>query len=198
MALTRKALKAMGLTDEQVDSIVEMHVETTDALKEQRDSYKADAEKLAAVQAELDALKAKGDDSYKEKYESEHTAFENFKADIAAKETRSAKEKAVRAYFESKNITGGNLDLAMRGCGSEMAALEMDGENIKDTAALDALLAGAYKPLVSTTETHGSNPASPPNGGQTHYTTADIARMSTAEINKNWDAIKASLQTRGD
>lgn len=32
MALTRKALKAMGLTDEQVDSIVEMHVETTDAL----------------------------------------------------------------------------------------------------------------------------------------------------------------------
>ena len=46
MALTRKALKAMGLTDEQVDSIVEMHVETTDALKEQRDAFKADAEKL--------------------------------------------------------------------------------------------------------------------------------------------------------
>lgn len=149
MALTRKALKAMGLTDEQVDSIVEMHVETTDALKEQRDAFKADAEKLPVVQAELDALKAKGDDGYKSKYEKEHSDFEAYKADVTAKESKAAKEKAVRAYFESKNITGANLDLAMRGCGEEMTALEMDGEKIKDTKSLDALIEGTYKGLVS-------------------------------------------------
>ena len=57
MALTRKALKAMGLTDEQVDSVVEMHTETVDAIKEQRDGYKADADKLAEAQAELETLK---------------------------------------------------------------------------------------------------------------------------------------------
>ena len=33
MALTRKALKAMGLTDEQVDSIIEMHTDTVDGWK---------------------------------------------------------------------------------------------------------------------------------------------------------------------
>ena len=55
----------------------------------------------------------------------------------------------MRAYFESKNITGANLDLAMRGCGEEMAALELDGEKIKDTKALDALVDGTYKGLVS-------------------------------------------------
>lgn len=38
MALTRKSLKAMGLTDEQADSIIEMHTETMSALKEQRDT----------------------------------------------------------------------------------------------------------------------------------------------------------------
>ena len=49
MALTRKSLKAMGLTDEQVDSIVEMHTETVDGLKADIAKYKGDAEKLPSV-----------------------------------------------------------------------------------------------------------------------------------------------------
>lgn len=149
MALTRKLLKGMGLTDEQVDTIIEAHTDTVDGLKADVSRYKADAEKLPGVQKQLDDLKAAGDGGYKEKYEKEHSDFEAFKTDITAKESKAAKEKAVRAYFESKNITGANLDLAMRGCGEEMAALELDGEKIKDTKALDALVDGTYKGLVS-------------------------------------------------
>ena len=92
MALTRKSLKAMGLTDEQVESIIEMHTETTDGLKADVSKYKTDAEKLAEVQKELEALKAKGDDGYKEKYEKEHKAFEDFKTEQANKEARAAKD----------------------------------------------------------------------------------------------------------
>ena len=149
MALTRKLLKGMGLTDEQVDTIIEAHTDTVDGLKADVTRYKADAEKLPGVQKQLDDLKAAGDGGYKEKYEKEHSAFEAFKTDITAKESKAAKEKAVRAYFKSKNITGANLDLAMRGCGEEMAALELDGEKIKDTKSLDALVDGTYKGLVS-------------------------------------------------
>jgi hypothetical protein len=149
MALTRKLLKGMGLTDEQVDTIIEAHTDTVDGLKADVTRYKADAEKLPGVQKQLDDLKAAGDGGYKEKYEKEHSAFEAFKTDIMAKESKAAKERAVRAYFESKNITGANLDLAMRGCGEEMSALELDGEKIKDTKSLDALVDGTYKSLVS-------------------------------------------------
>ena len=149
MALTRKLLKGMGLTDEQVDTIIEAHTDTVDGLKADVTRYKADAEKLPGVQKQLDDLKAAGDGGYKEKYEKEHSAFEAFKTDITAKESKAAKEKAVRAYFESKNITGANLDLAMRGCGEEMSAFELDGEKIKDTKSLDALVDGTYKSLVS-------------------------------------------------
>lgn len=149
MALTRKLLKGMGLTDEQVDTIIEAHTDTVDGLKADVTKYKADAEKLPDIQKQLDDLKAEGDDGYKEKYEAEHRAFETYKAGITEKESKAAKEKAVRAYFESKNITGANLDLAMRGCGEEMAALELDGEKIKDTKSLDALVDGTYKGLVS-------------------------------------------------
>lgn len=149
MALTRKLLKGMGLTDEQVDTIIEAHTDTVDGLKADVTRYKADAEKLPGVQKQLDDLEAAGDGGYKEKYEKEHSAFEAFKTDITAKESKAAKERAVRAYFESKNITGANLDLAMRGCGEEMSALELDGEKIKDTKSLDALVDGTYKSLVS-------------------------------------------------
>ena len=182
MALTRKLLKGMGLTDEQVDTIIEAHTDTVDGLKADVSKYKADAEKLPGVQKELDDLKTAGDGGYKEKYEKEHSAFEAFKSDITAKQTKAAKEKAVRAYFESKNITGANLDLAMRGCGEEMAALEMDGEKIKDTKSLDALVDGTYKGLVSTTQTHGANPANPPaNTGGSGVTAEAFKKMGYAD-----------------
>ena len=198
MALTRKLLKGMGLTDEQVDTIIEAHTDTVDGLKADVSKYKSDAEKLAGVEKELNDLKAIGDGGYKDKYEKEHKAFEDYKADVTAKESKAAKEKAVRAYFESKNITGSNLDLAMRGCGEEMAALEMDGDKIKDTKSLDALVDGTYKGLVSNTQVKGANPANPPaNPPAKNYTTADIKNMSAAEINANWDSIKASLNQKG-
>lgn len=199
MSITRKLLKGMGLTDEQVDTIIEAHTETVDGLKADVSRYKADAGKLAGVQKELDDLKAAGDGGYKVKYEKEHSDFEAFKSNITAKETKAAKEKAVRAFFESKNITGANLDLAMRGCGEEMAALELDGDKIKDTKGLDALLSGAYKGLVSTTQQQGANPANPPAGTPAkNYTTEQIRSMSAAEINANWDAIKASIGQKGE
>ena len=195
MALTRKLLKGMGLTDEQVDTIIEAHTDTVDGLKADVSKYKSDAEKLAGVEKELNDLKAMGDGGYKEKYENEHKAFEDYKADVTAKESKAAKEKAVRAYFESKNITGANLDLAMRGCGEEMAALVMDGDKIKDTTSLDALVNGTYKALVSTEHMKGANPATPPtnNGVKTGKTKEEIMAIRDpavrqAEIAKNPEA----------
>ena len=199
MALTRKSLKAMGLTDEQVDSIIEMHSETVDGLKEQVKTYKADAEKLPNVQKELDDLKAAGDGGFKEKFEKEHSDFENFKKTIQEKETKAAKESAAKAFFESKGITGNSLEIAMRGSSAEIAALDLDGEKIKDSSALDALVNGTFKALVSTTTTKGANIPNPPvTTPNKAYSAADIRKMSPAEINKNWDSIKASLNGKGE
>lgn len=191
MALTRKFLSALGIEGDKIDQIIDAHTETVDALKKERDTYKADAEQLAAVTKERDELKAGGD--YKAKYEAEHKAFDEYKADVTAKETRAAKEKAVRAYLEGKNITGGNLDIAIRGMSAEIDSAELDGEKIKDTKALDDLIAGTYKGLVSTVQTNGTNTPTPPgNGGGGKLTRADIFKkdergryvMSTAERQK--------------
>ena len=199
MSLTRKLLKGMGLTDEQVDTIIEAHTDTVDGLKEQVKTYKADAEKLPNVQKELDDLKAAGDGGFKEKFEKEHSDFENFKKTIQEKETKVAKESAAKAFFESKGITGNSLEIAMRGSSAEIAALDLDGEKIKDSSALDALVNGTFKALVSTTTTKGANIPNPPvTTPNKAYSADDIRKMSPAEINKNWDSIKASLNGKGD
>lgn len=59
MSITRKFLKAMGIADEQVESIIDAHTDTTNALKLDVEKYKADAEQLATVQAKLDEANAK-------------------------------------------------------------------------------------------------------------------------------------------
>ena len=191
--MTRKGLKAMGLTDEQIDSIIEMHTETVDGLKDKLKTAEEKASKLDDVQKELDGLKANSGDDYKAKYEAEKKAFADYKADQTAKETKAAKEKAVKAYFEGKNITGANLDIAMRGCRDEIGAIELDGDKIKDTAALDALVSGTFAGLVVTKSVHGAQTANPPaNNGGSKLTKADIFakdehgryKMSTAERQK--------------
>lgn len=193
MALSRKLLNGMGLTDEQVDTIIEAHTDTVDGLKADVSKYKTDAEKLSGVQKELDDLKAKGDDGWKEKHDKLKVEFDKYKGDIEAKETKANKEKAVRAFYESKGITGKNLEIAMRGSRAEIDGIELDGDKIKDNSALDALVKGDFSGLVATTTTKGANTANPPaNNGGSKLTKADIYKkddkgryvMSTAERQK--------------
>ena len=199
MSLTRKLLKGMGLTDEQVDTIIEAHTDTVDGLKEQVKTYKADAEKLPNVQKELDELKAAGDGGWEEKAKDFEKKYNDLVAENKNKETKAAKESAAKAFFESKGITGNSLEIAMRGSSAEIAALDLDGEKIKDSSALDALVNGTFKALVSTTTTKGANISNPPvSTPNKAYSADDIRKMSPAEINKNWDSIKASLNGKGD
>ena len=165
MAITRKFLKGMGLTDEQIDTIIEAHTDTVEGLKTDLSKYKTDAEKLPGVQKELDDLKAKGDDGWKDKHDKVRKEYDDYKKDVETQKSRTAKETAVRAFYESKGITGKNLEIAMRGSRAEIDGAELDGDKIKDTAALDALVSGDFAGLVAKTTTTGSTVAHPPAGG---------------------------------
>ena len=190
MSLTRKMLKAMGIEEEKIDQIIEAHTETVDALKADRDSYKKDASALKDVQRELDDLKAKGDDGWKEKHDKVKKEYDEYKSDVEGKQARETKEKATKAYFESAGITGKNLEIAMRGSRDEIDGLEMDGEKIKDTASLKALVDGDFASLVTTTTTRGASTTTPPTqtqGGSTPKTKAEILKIKdTAERRKAW------------
>lgn len=169
MAITRKLLKGMGLTEEQQDTIIEAHTDTVNGLKADVDRYKADAEKLPGVQKELDDLKGKGDDGYKAKYESEHKAFEDYKTSVAAEKTTAAKEKALETALKKVGIADKRLQSVARLCKGDglLETLELDDKgSIKDSDKLEASLKESYSDYIVKTSTQGANTANPPaNGG---------------------------------
>lgn len=185
MALTRKMLKGMGLSEEQADTIIEAHTETVDGLKEKLKAAEDKAKTADDLQKELDDLKSNGGPDYKAKYEKEHSDFEAFKSDVTAKETKAAKEKAARAYFEAKNITGNNLAIALRGAKDEISGIELDDKGgIKDSKALDALVDGEFASLVVKSSARGANTATPPGsktGGGSMTKAEILAIKDTAQ-----------------
>ena len=112
MAFTRNWLKTLGITEDQVSAIMEEHVAVVNGLKEDRDKYKAEAEKLPAVQKELDDLKS-GED-YKAKYDQEHKDFEAYKQQVADNEVLAKKKAAYRKLLAEEKISEKRLDAVIR------------------------------------------------------------------------------------
>ena len=145
MSLSRTDLKLIGLNDDQIESVIAAHSETVSALKQKYSelearysSVKENADRLPSVQKELDDLRK---EDYKGKYDNLFASVEKGKA-------RAAKETAVKAYYEGKNIRGQNLTIAMRGTDFDVLQLD-DSGHLADTAALDALVDGDFRPLVT-------------------------------------------------
>ena len=183
MAFTRKMLKAMGIEDEKIDQIIDAHSETVDALKADRDTYKEDAGKLAAVQKELDALKAKGDDGYKAKYEAEKAAHDALKADIAAKETKQAKTDAYRELLKGANIDEKRIATILRAEAPTIDKIELDVDGkIKNAEQYTANIKSDWADFIVTQSAKGANTATPPaNGGAaTTKTKEDILKIKDA------------------
>lgn len=183
MAFTRKMLKAMGIEDEKIDQIIDAHSETVDALKADRDAYKEDAAKLAAVQKELDELKAKGDDGYKAKYEAEKAAHDALKADIAAKETKKAKTDAYRELLKGANIDEKRIATILRAEAPTIDKIELDADGkIKNAEQYTESIKSDWADFIVTQSAKGANTATPPaNGGAaTTKTKEDIMKIKDA------------------
>lgn len=193
MALTRKMLEALNVEEKAIEQIIEAHAETVNGLKDKLNDLKEKADKYEEAQKELDSLQ-KGD--YKAKYEKEHKEYEEFKKSVSEKETKTAKEAAVKAYFESKNITGKNLEIALRGSRDETDAIELVDGKIKDTKALDALVSGTFAGLVISQQKQGASPVTPPGGGQpASMTKADI--MNIKDTTERQRALAKYISERG-
>ena len=163
MSLSRSFLKSLGLNDDQITAVVDAHGETVTALNQKYaelenlyNSAKESADRLPDVQKELDDLKK---DDFKSLFEAEKSAHDALKDAVSRKEAHAAREKAARAFYETKNIQGPNLNLAMRA--TDLDSLELDEQgNLSNPSALEDLVNGDFKSLVTMphrTVTSGAN-----------------------------------------
>lgn len=178
MALTRKMLKGMGIDDEKIDLIIEAHTEAVDGLKDELKTAKADADKLPDVQKELDDLKAKGNDGWKDKHDKLQGEFDTYKKGVEAKETRSAKEKAYRDILKDANLSEKGIEKAIKYAEWDKLELEEDGK-LKDASEHVKSVKEEWSEYVTTTNTAGANTTTPPaNNGGNSVTRSDIMKIS--------------------
>ena len=182
----------MGLTDEQVDTIIEAHTDTVDGLKADVSKYKTDAEKLSDVQKELDELKAKGDDGWKEKYDNLKGEFDKYKTDVQEKETHNKKVEAYKAILKDANLSEKGIEKAVKYADWDKIELDTDGK-LKGANDHIKAVREEWAEYVTTTTTTGAKTSTPPaNNGGAKLTKAEIYekdehgryKLSTAERQK--------------
>ena len=172
MALTRKMLKAMGIEDEKIDQIIEAHAETVDSLK----GYKADAEKLADVEKELETLKAKGDGGLKQKYDDLKAEYDKYKTETENAKKLEAKKNAYKELIKDAGLSEKGAEKALKY--AEWDKIELDGDGkVKDSKEHLKGLKEEWAEYVVKEGSKGADTDTPPEnkGG---------AKMSKEEILK--------------
>ena len=180
MALTRKMLEAMGIENEKVDQIIEMHVESIDGLKAERDRYKAGAEEAEGLRKQLDEAKKAGEGAgeYEEKYKAAVKMLDDYKAEVAGEKAAAEKRGLYRKLLESAGVDPKRIDTVLK-------VSDLDGVTVKDGAIEDAdkLTEGIkadWSDFIATTTVKGADVAHAPQGAGGK----DINEMSTAEYMK--------------
>lgn len=187
--ITRKFLEALGLNENQIESIIERHVEVVDAIKKERDGYKADAEKVEALTNQLkeaqDKLEKAGDvakvqadfDAYKKQVEGEKTARQKGDAFEKLLETAGVAKPSARSLIRKSYDLNG-------------IELSEDG-SIKDADKITAAIKTDYADFIGEQRTYGTPTVTPPNGGGSKLTRAQI--MSIKDTTERQKAIAENL-----
>lgn len=191
MAFTRKFLSAMGIEADKVDEIINAHIEVVDGLKEERDNFKKDAEKLADVQKQLDkandklAKNGEGETVAKEDYDKLKQEYDDYKADIAAKNTRTEKENAFRELLKSVGVSEKRFNAIIKVSDIDGLELDKDGK-IKDADKHTENVKSEWADFIETTATKGAKTANPPanNGKGTGKTKEEILAIKDGAVRR--------------
>lgn len=183
MALTRKFLTALGIEADKVDEIITAHAETVEALKKERDDYKASVESAATlkkekaeVQKELDKLKEEvaGNGDKDKDYEALKKEYEDYKAEQERKESHAVKEKAFREILKDAEIDEKYIEKVIKY--SDIDGLELDDKgSVKDAKDRIKSVKAEWPEYIAVKQTQGTQTATPPTN-----TGGMIARPSRA------------------
>lgn len=166
MALTRKFLKALGVSEEAIEEIITAHTDVTDDLKTQLKTAQDVQKQLDTITAERDNLQKKLNDPEQANRVAE---LEKQIAEYQKRETTAQKRTALTALLEKIGIDKRGFARVL--AATDLDGVEMDGESIKDADKLAESLKTEWSDLLTEPGATGKPPQTPPqnpgNGGIT-------------------------------
>lgn len=178
MALTRKSLSAMGIEPEKIDEIITLHSETVEALKDQRDGFKAQADKIPDIEKERDEAKEEltklqkaqaRDEPYKQRYEDLKKEYEKYKADVTAKDTKAKVTEAYKEVLKEAKIADKYVGVILKATDLSQYKLDEDGKLV-GAAEAKTKAAEEWAEFVEKKSAKGKETEKPPQntgGGMT-------------------------------
>lgn len=176
MSLTRKLLKELELNDSAIERIIAAHVETVDALRQERDAAQAQRD---AQQGETAAIQA------------EYTAY---RGQVEEAHRLSARREALTQALTAQGANPQALPLLLD-------AIRLPEEAWQDNKLTDAAATlqpwrAKYSGLFAVKNPMPVTKVRPPVQGGGLLTHADVKRMSASDINRNWSAVRNALNNR--
>jgi len=167
MGLNREKLSELGINEEAAQEILKIHWSVVDGMKGRIEELRNSADRVPALTKELEKLKSENLSSseYKNKYELEKKAFEDFKKNIETEKVNSTKDKLYRKLLAENHVKSNKIDLIMRTV--NLDKLELDGEDkLKDSADLNKSIMKDWEDFIEVTEVKGTDTATPPQGNE--------------------------------
>ncbi len=183
MGLSRAFLKGMGLEDEKVTAIIEEHMSVVNAVKEERDNYKKDADKLPSVQKELDDLKKSGGD-WEKKFNDEHNAFDAYKKDIEAKAALESVKTAYKKLLTDAKVGEKHIDSILRVTDFSSMKLDKDGK-LESSDKLTESIKSDWSGFITTKQEKGGQVDNPPGGGDNENKNTGRAKELAKQYHEN-------------
>lgn len=183
--LSKKFLAGLGIDEDKADLICERHKEVLNEIITERDELKEKAEKLDAVQTQLNAYKEaekNGEkDTYKVKYEALKEDFEEYKKGIETKEVTAKKEAAYKKLLTEAGVSEKRIPSILRVTDLDSIELDDDG-NAKDAEKYTESIKTEWSDFIQTTRTEGAEVANPPQ--QSTNDKKDLGKLSMSDYIK--------------
>lgn len=167
----RAVLKNENATDEEkISEILDLAHAEVDAIKTERDNFKT----------QLDEAKNGNDtktSEWKAKYESEHDAFEKYKADQAQAVELKAKENAYKQLLTDAGVSNKLVDLVVRASAKQISDIKLKDGKIEGADELTKSIKTEYKDYIVDTQKKGANLPNPPKNDESN----DFEKMSLGD-----------------
>lgn len=199
MALTRKMLAAMEITEEKISEIMNAHLATVDEIKEERDVLKSEAAGLKSVQKQLDEANAElekfrsGDwqakyEKLKEDHDKLKGEYDAFKTDTEAKAVKAKKESAFKQLLVDAGISDKRIASVMKVSGEAVDGIAFDDDgNIKDADKLTESVKTEWADFIVTKREEGAGVPNPPaNDGDGGKQPSRAAQMVAQYRNEHY------------
>ena len=180
---------------EKAQQIMTGHITITNGLMDERDTLKTQAEeqgnKAADLQKQLDGIK--GGEDFKKKYEDEHQAFEDYKAQIALDAETAKVTAAYRKLLVDEGYSEKWRERIMKGADLSGVKLDENG-NLTNLEELKKAIADEWGDVKTTVHEKGADVETPPKHDTNAFDSMSLGeKMAYANQHPTDPAVSAWL-----